>query len=167
MEHFKQSLTLSATPPAVYAALTTPEGLRGWWSEDCEVDTKVGGKLFFRFGPNFKGMRIEKLEPGKLVQWQCTHARIDALTNKDEWLGTQLVFSINAIAGGGARLDFEHIGLVPALECYTLCEGGWQHFLASFRQYVEAGRGTPWIKDAAKEEWHQEQLKEVQGELAT
>lgn len=30
MSHYQTSLVLEANPVAVYAALTTPEGLRGW-----------------------------------------------------------------------------------------------------------------------------------------
>ena len=32
MSHYQQSLVLDAAPAAVYAALTTPAGLRGWWT---------------------------------------------------------------------------------------------------------------------------------------
>src|SRR5437868_6224869 len=110
MEHFKQSLVLAASPAAVYAALTTPEGLRGWWSKDSELNTGLGGRLFFRFGPNWKEMRVERLEPGRLVQWQCTGAHIDALVKKDEWIGTQPVFHLRGLEQGGTYLDFEHIG---------------------------------------------------------
>lgn len=155
MEHFKQSLVLAATPAVVYAALTTPTGLHGWWSEDCEVNMQIGGTLLFRFGPNHKEMRVEQLEPGRRVQWRCVAAHIDALTKKDEWVGTQLVFDLSLAENGGTRLDFEHIGLIPAFECYNLCNGGWQHFLASLKQYAETGRGTPWVKNAVTEEWNE------------
>ena len=30
---------------------------------------------------------------------------------------------------GRMRLDFEHVGLVPFLECYDLCSNGWQYYL--------------------------------------
>ena len=30
MNHYQQILVLDVTPAAVYAALTTPAGLRGW-----------------------------------------------------------------------------------------------------------------------------------------
>lgn len=38
MQHFQQSIFIEASPAAVYAALTTLDGLRGWWSEDCDID---------------------------------------------------------------------------------------------------------------------------------
>jgi uncharacterized protein YndB with AHSA1/START domain len=149
MSHYQQSLVLEASPPTAYAALTTPEGLRGWWTQDCDVETQVGGTLRFRFGRNHKEMRIERLEPGREVRWRCTGAHIARLTRTDEWVGTQLVFRLLPEGEGRTRLDFEHIGLVPSFECYELCSDGWRHFLASLRQFLETGRGTPCQLDAA------------------
>jgi uncharacterized protein YndB with AHSA1/START domain len=146
MNHYQQSLTIAATPAAVYAALTTTEGLRAWWTRECEGSTEVDGVLHFRFGATYKDMRIERLEPGREVRWQCTLARIaaDSVARKDEWVGTHLVFRMSDAGQGRTRLDFEHIGLVPSLECYSLCDKGWQYFLGSLQQYLETGEGTPY-----------------------
>lgn len=146
MDHYQQSFIAQAPPAALYAALTTPEGLRGWWTQECEVATAVGGILHFRFGGTHKAMRIERLEPGRAVRWLCTaaHIDLDQLTHKDEWVGTQLVFDLTPDGQGQTRLDFEHRGLVPAFECYDLCSNGWRYFLGSLRQFVETGHGTPY-----------------------
>jgi len=151
MSHYQQSLILEANPAAVYAALTTPEGLRGWWTQDCDVQAKTGDTNHFRFGPNHKDMRIERLEPGHEVRWLCTgaHIAVDQLTRRDEWVGTQPVFRLTPQGNGWTRLDFEHIGLVPNFECYTLCCDGWRYFLASLEQFVKTGQGTPYVLDSA------------------
>ena len=149
MKHFQQSLILEATPATVYAALTTAEGLRGWWTQDCDVATAVGGTIHLRFGPNRKDMRIEQLQPGREVCWLCTGAHIARLARKGEWVGTRLVFRITPDEHGRTQLDFEHVGLVPALECYELCNGGWRYFLDSLHRFVETGRGTPYERQAA------------------
>lgn len=149
MNSYHHSLTVAATPAAVYAALTTEEGLRAWWTQDCEGATEVKGIIHFRFGSSCKDMRIERLEPGREVRWQCTRAHIaDAMTSKDEWVGTQPVFRMSDAGQGRTRLDFEHIGLVPSLQCYALCDKGWQHFLGSLQQYLETGKGTPYGPDS-------------------
>ncbi|MDB5802320.1 MAG: hypothetical protein JWL63_3259 [Rhodocyclales bacterium] len=146
MSHYKQSLVIEATPDAVYAALTTPQGLRGWWTQDCDVDTAVGGTLKFRFGPHYKHMRIEQLEPNREVRWLCTvaHIDVDSFTRKDEWVGTQIVFHLSPQGKGQTRLDFEHVGLVPSFECHEVCVAGWTSFIESLRLYAETGTGTPW-----------------------
>ncbi|AOX99820.1 SRPBCC domain-containing protein [Jeongeupia sp. USM3] len=146
MNDYSQSLVLAAPPTRAYAALTTAAGLRGWWTQGCDVDTHVGGSLQFRFGPHYMHMRIEALAPPAEVRWLCTaaHTDIDAFTRKDEWVGTRLAFRLTATGDGQTRLDFVHIGLVPEFECYDLCRNGWQHFLASLQQYVATGTGTPY-----------------------
>lgn len=151
MNHYQQSLNVQAAPDTVYAALTTPEGLRGWWTEDCDVGNGVGGTLRFRFGPSHKEMVIEHLEPGRAVHWRCTKAHIAAagLVRKDEWVGTQIAFRLSSTDAGQTRIDFEHIGLTPDCECHALCSNGWRHFLGSLQQLVETGHGTPFEIGAA------------------
>lgn len=151
MEHYQQSLTVRAAPVAIYTALTTPQGLRGWWTRDCDVGTGVGGTLLFRFGQSSKEMQIERLEPGRAVHWRCTKAHIAAerLTRKDEWVGTQIIFRLTPTEDGQTRIDFEHIGLKPDFECYELCSNGWRHFLGSLHQFAETGQGTPYEIGAA------------------
>ncbi|HEY9101459.1 SRPBCC domain-containing protein [Chitinimonas sp.] len=146
MSHYQQSLVIEASPAAVYAALATPTGLKGWWTEDCEGASQTGGSLQFRFGDTHKTMRIERLEPGRLVHWRCTqaHVAIAELSRKDEWVGTELAFQLSDLGAGRTRLDFSHYGLTPALECYELCNRGWQHFLGSLQQYAQTGKGTPY-----------------------
>lgn len=146
MNHYHQSLMIEATPAAVYVALTTPQGLRGWWTQNCDVATQVGGLLQLRFGPHYKHLRIEKLEPQREVRWLCTAAHIDVdhFTRKDEWVGTQIVFHLSPQGDGHTRLDFEHIGLVPEFECHEICADGWRHFLRSLQLYAQTGKGTPY-----------------------
>ena len=143
MSHFRQDLLLQASPAAVYAALTTKDGLRGWWSQDCEGQTHPGGVLTFRFGPTHKGMRVERMEANREVRWRCVGAHIAFLEKTDEWVGTQIVFQLTPEGEGRTRLEFEHVGLVPSFECYELCDSGWKYFLASLQGFVETGRGTP------------------------
>jgi uncharacterized protein YndB with AHSA1/START domain len=146
MSHYKQSLVIEAKPEAVYAALTTPQGLRGWWTQDCDIETAVGGTLKFRFGEHYKHMRIEQLVPDREVRWQCTvaHINVDSFTRKDEWVGTQIVFHLSLESGEKTKLDFEHVGLVPAFECHEVCVAGWTNFIESLRLYAETGTGKPW-----------------------
>ena len=147
MKNYQHTLSIAASPAAVYAALTTPQGLRNWWTEDCEGATaEVGGTIHFRFGATSKDFRVERLEPGREVRWLCTRAHIaaDFLTRKDEWIGTEMVFHVSVEGQGRTRLEFEHIGLIPSLECYGICENGWQQFLGSLKQYLETGEGAPY-----------------------
>ena len=151
MNNYQHSFTVAATPAAVFAAVGTIEGLRAWWTRDCEGSTAVGGSIHFRFGATYKDMRVERAEPGREVRWLCTRAHIDmdAFTRKDEWVGTEMVFRISDDGAGRARLDFEHIGLVPSFECFIVCQRGWQQFMGSLQQYLDTGTGQPYSTNNA------------------
>ena len=149
MNHFQHSLLIEADPAAVHAALVTAEGLRGWWTRDCDIDSGgvgVGSTLRFRFGPHHKTMRVEALDAHREVRWLCTaaHLDVDAFKRKDEWVGTRIVFRLVPDGTGRTRLDFEHVGLLPELECHAVCSSGWGHYLESLQRYAQTGRGMPY-----------------------
>lgn len=145
-DHFRKDLTIDAPAAAVYAAITTAEGLRGWWTGDCDVDTHEGGKLTFRFSETHKEMRIDRLAPNAEVRWTCTgaHIAVPGLERRDEWIGTEIAFRLTPDGDRRTRLAVEHVGLVPTLDCWDLCDRGWRDFLGSLQSYVETGRGTPY-----------------------
>jgi len=135
-----QRVDVHATPATIFDAITTIEGLRGWWTPIVSGSTDVGSDVRF----DFEGldehvvMRIDEATPASKVQWTCI-----AHTGHPEWIGTQPTFEIALVGGHGTALYFRHVGLAPPLSCYQQCERGWDHFLASIVAYVESGRGTP------------------------
>ena len=113
----------------------------------------MGEQLRFEFGETYKVMRIETLRPERQVRWQVleNHIRAEGRTlPANEWAGTTIVFRINEATPTHTVLRFEHLGLTPELQCYDLCENGWNHFLASLLQYVETGTGTPHLAGGAE-----------------
>ena len=57
----------SSTPRAVYIALTTMDGLAGWWTTQTSGDGNVGGVIEFRFGAGGIDMKVLELLPDKRV----------------------------------------------------------------------------------------------------
>ena len=150
MKPYECKITINAPPAKVYAALTTPEGLRGWWTTDCEVGDGPGSQSTFRFGKTTSVVRIEKLVPQQEVRWHCVEYFLDfsMVSKTDEWVGTSMVFNLTAASAEGTDLHFVHDGLTPDLECYALCEGGWDHFLkTSLKKFLETGKGEPYNQD--------------------
>jgi hypothetical protein len=47
---------------------------------------------------------------------------------------------------GGTRLEFLHDGWRERGKVYEACEGGWTHFMASLKSYLETGQGTPHVR---------------------
>jgi len=145
-ENFHCELLIAARPSQVYRALTTPDGLRGWWTQDCDIGTRIGEALTFRFGLTFKVMQIEDLQPNTSVRWRCidAHLQLPGLKLTNEWIGTTIAFELEQTAPRQTRLKVEHIGLVPEFECYDFCTQGWQQFLGSLEAYAVTGTGMPY-----------------------
>jgi hypothetical protein len=77
--------------------------------------------------------------PSSTVRWTC---RVH--TALPEWKDTRVIWELRDDGAGGCRLALEHVGLVPALECYQHCELGWDRFLASVAGWAERGVGAPY-----------------------
>jgi uncharacterized protein YndB with AHSA1/START domain len=140
--NYMKSVLYNAPPEKVYEALTTKEGLRGWWTQECLVD---GGHLDFRFGKSHVVMDVEEATPGRKVVWRCVAHHYDGVDPADEWIDTRVVFCLEPDSSGGTRIHFSHEGLVPALACWEACNRGWdRNLLESLKHYVETGRGEPY-----------------------
>ena len=55
----------SSSTDDVYAALTTIDGLSGWWTTDTTGDPGLGGKIEFRFPPGGFDMEVIELDAGR------------------------------------------------------------------------------------------------------
>lgn len=50
----------------------------------------------------------------------------------------------------GSKVIFTHQGLVPELECFDVCQTGWDYFLGSLKDYLETGKGNPFEEETAE-----------------
>jgi uncharacterized protein YndB with AHSA1/START domain len=85
---------IKASPHKVFAALSTINGLAGWWTANTSGVSDVGKTITFQFHDlkgkiiGEMGMEVVKQEPFKRVQWQC-------IKGPDEWIGTDITFDLN------------------------------------------------------------------------
>ena len=136
----------SASPDDVYAALTTIEGLSGWWTRDTAGETGVGGVIDFHFGPGSIHMRVVELVPGKKVLWE-------PVEEPAEWVGTQVSFELSQ-AGDYTIVLFGQRGWAEPVEFMYHCSTKWATFLLSLKQLVETGQGAPAPDDLQISDWH-------------
>jgi uncharacterized protein YndB with AHSA1/START domain len=132
-------LTIQAPPEKVYQALTTPAGIRSWWTREAELEAWIGGRGEFRFygGKGVTEVRVEVLEPPLRVGWRVTAANAPG-----GWEGTTITFDL-AEKDGGTLLSFAQRGFARADEGFALVTTGWAYYLVSLQQYLERGKGTP------------------------
>ncbi len=84
-------ITVAATPEKISPLVTTANGFRTWWTDDCEAVPKVGSVAIFRFdgGAVEFHFRLDELSPGRAA-FTCVPApKVPA-----EWVGTRLTFDL-------------------------------------------------------------------------
>lgn len=140
---YRDWFLIAAPIGEVYEALTTQDGIRGWWKDDAELESGVGSTLHLQWSEaSWTDLRVERLEPPRAVEWLCTGCHVAAFDPPDEWVGTRIVFTLAEI-DGGTRLEIVHHGLA-ALDCLETCERGWTfHLRTSLRALLEEGVGQP------------------------
>jgi uncharacterized protein YndB with AHSA1/START domain len=136
----------SASPDDVYAALTTVEGLSGWWATDTKGQTEVGGILKFRFEPGGIDMLVLELNTGESVLWEVTDGPA-------EWIGTTVRWDLKK-EGDYTIVLFAHEGWKEPVEFMYHCSTKWATFLVSLKQLVETGTGAPEPYDLKISDWH-------------
>jgi len=121
----------------VYRAITTAEGLAGWWTPDTIAKPEVGSILRFGFGPSyFKTMEVIALIPYSKVEWRCMKA-------VKEWIGTTLTFELEPHQKGCVLL-FHHDGWANYSAEFASCSFDWALFFRSFKFFCEKGQGFPY-----------------------
>ena len=134
-----------ASPDDVYAALTTPEQLAGWWTTRSTGSEEVGGVLQFRFERGGFDMKIVELKPAERVLW----AVVDG---PEEWVGTTISWDLRQEDDYTIVL-FKHEGWREPVEFMHHCSTKWAAFLLSLKSLLESGKGAPEPHDVKIDNW--------------
>lgn len=129
---FSRTLTINGTPAALRAAITTDEGVSGWWAPTVSPAPDL---LSVSFGDI--GVDLRVVAKRELVVWDVV-----SCSAEPDWVGTTIEFACAAGAAGTIELLFTHRGL-GALPCAETCFAGWTYYLPSLVSYVESGVGNP------------------------
>ena len=128
-----------ATKGDVYRALTTNEGLSGWWTRDTTGDNRVGGVVQFRFDGGGFDMEVLESEPAGRVRWLV-------VDGPQEWIGTRIDWSLRQDEHSAVVL-FKHEDWKEPVEFMHHCSTKWAMFLMSLKALIETGEGAPWPSD--------------------
>jgi len=158
MPNIRQTLLIAASPEKVYEAITTSQGLSGWWTPNAQADAQENAIALIPFGDGYKKkMQIESLIPGRFVQWKC-------IEGDGEWIGTTIIFQLfqtdrNVLAETNPEvrgqieqikaqtatmLNFEHNDWTEYSATFAECSYTWAQFLRSLKLLCETGKGKPW-----------------------
>ena len=143
---------IKAPVSKVYAALSTIDGLAGWWTTATTGSSKVGDVIAFRFhtgaGDEIGGFDMDVLElvPDEKVRW-----RVKA--GPAEWVGTDIEFFLSR-HDEYTIVRFGHRKWREEVEFTAHCSTKWATFLLSLRDMVETGKGKPAPHDLRIGDWH-------------
>lgn len=139
---FTVSVVVDRPPEAVFAAINN---VRGWWSGNVEGETDtLGGTFTYRYEDlHFSKQTISELIPGSRVVWHVEEASLSFVSEREEWVGTDIKFEITP-RDTGSEVRFAHVGLTPSLECYARCSDAWTFYVAeSLQDLITTGAGKP------------------------
>ena len=137
---------IKSSPEKVFRALTTIEGLSGWWTNDTQGDCNVGGVIKFHFGAGGFDMKVLELHAGQRVLWQV-------VAGPEEWIGTRVSWELRP-EGDYVIVLFKHQGWKEPVEFMHHCSTKWAVFLLSLKSLLETGKGAPNPNDVKIDNWN-------------
>ena len=139
MSAIVKELTIAAAPGRVFNALTKPDELALWWTNDLSAKPEVGSLAEFRFsqGTFVIQFEIAELNADEKGSWISRQG-----PSTGHWAGTSVTWQLTPVQNG-TQVVFTHDGFAQVDERYALTRAWWEHFLASLKSYLETGIGTP------------------------
>lgn len=95
MESMEHEVWLAAAQDDVFAALTTKQGLDGWWGKVVTAEPRAGSVVEFDHGLGAPLlMEITELVPNERVTWKCISTFSDPSNPASEWSGQTFRFEL-------------------------------------------------------------------------
>ena len=146
---YSREFQVSAGPESVYDAIT--KKIDKWWTVLSNQASEAGETLTIRFERTSRvDLYLREAVPNQILTWDVSQSYMDLefLTKKDEWAGTSMYWKIEP-SGKGSKISFRHEGLVPAFECFEVCQNGWDYFLDSLKDFLNGGQGKPYSGESS------------------
>lgn len=147
MESMEHEVWLDAAPEAVFAALTTKEGLDRWWGRVVAAERRIGSVVEFDHGLGAPlRMEITELVPNERVTWKCVSTFSDPSNPASEWNGQTFRFELaprGIVELLGAKRDVTVLrlrvsGWPKQARWYGFCNTAWgQTLSANLKNSVE------------------------------
>lgn len=147
---FSTTLLVDATPQKVFDAINN---VRGWWSENIDGDTnKINSEFLYHYQDVHRAkMKIIEMLPNKRVVWHVLDNYFKFTKDETEWKDTRVILDLSE-QNGKTALKFTHQGLVPAYECFQICQDAWTHYIqSSLKDLITTGKGNATPKDEDRE----------------
>ena len=139
-DRIERTVELAHPPATVWAALTTAEGLAGWFGNEAAIDLRPGGTAWMRWtGEGFTAnMRVERVEEPRVFGFTW---HIFGLP-EDDPRRTYVEFTLEPVAAG-TRLTVVESGFAQLPDdahhkAYDGNADGWAKELGELAGYLDA-----------------------------
>lgn len=136
------SATIRCGAPPEEAARQISDDLEAWWGT--RIERSVNG-FTVRFNNSHATFAFAPKGTDAAFSWTCTDANmiIENVADPSEWRGTELVWEVTT-DGPGSLVTLTHKGLSPDIECFDVCQRGWQHYFeTSLRNHLNGRDASP------------------------
>jgi uncharacterized protein YndB with AHSA1/START domain len=130
---------LDAPAATVWAALTQPGTMEGWWTTEVRSEPPaVGVQVHWIFDAEFSPvMEITGLDPGRDLRWRC-------VSGHQPWQDSDFRFELAELGDRRTRVRFWHEYAVELEDdYYGIYNYNWGYYLESLRLFCTTGTGQP------------------------
>ncbi len=139
MKTIIHAVHVHAAPAAVFRALSTADGLRGWWTTQASLTPGVGGVIRFTFHGDFHPeMRQDVLERNRRIQWRCVGGH-------PNWQDNVFTFALEEREGETFLRFVQEYAQELSDDVYGVYNFNWGYYLNSLKQLCETGTGAPFV----------------------
>lgn len=138
--HFTTTFFADQTPEEVFSAINN---VSAWWQGEVTGSTGLNDVFTYRMNDvHYSKQKVTEFIPNQKIVWTVIDSKLNFTRKADEWTGTKIIFDIAEI-NNKTQVRFTHVGLVPAIECYSGCSGAWTDLIQkSLVSLITTGKGT-------------------------
>jgi len=121
--NYTTKFQVDQSPKEVFDAINN---VLGWWSGKIEGNTdELGAEFTYTVtSMHYSKQKITEFTPDKKIVWHVLESNINFVNNTE--------------------VQFTHIGLVPAYECYNGCSNAWSELInGNLRKLITTGKDQP------------------------
>lgn len=137
MASTQHKITVNAPAAKIFNAISTIEGLKGWYTPTIEGNTAKGQEATFLFsGKKSFRWKFVEIKPFTHVKWEC-------LEGPGAARGTSVSFSIEEKGPHQASVDCDHDNWPDGHGAIKTCNTLWGILMGHLKQYAESGHPDP------------------------
>ena len=139
MPDIVMACNIDADAATVFRAISTTEGVQGWFTANADIGEGVGAlhRLTFPEMPAPWELRVEAAESPRSL-------RLSVVAGTPQWEGTAMAYEIVDRPEDGTVLNFDHTGFatVDGVRDWTI---GWATKMLALKNYAVTGDPNPFF----------------------